>query len=70
MTTKELSCKQVIVFISKINQKNLMKESGTHIANLNRALKSIKSDISVDFICPDASSIIVVTNKVANPLDL
>jgi len=47
-----------------------MKESGTHIANLNRALKSIKSDISVDFICSDASSIIVVTNKVANPLDL
>jgi len=70
MTTKGPSCKQVIVLMSEINQKNLIKESGTYIANLNRALKSIKSDISVDFICPDVSSIIVVTNKVTNPSDL
>ena len=70
MTTKEPSHKQVIVSISKINQMNLIKESRAYVANLNRALKSIKLDILVNFICSDASSIIVVSNKVANLSDL
>jgi len=56
--------------MSKVNQKNLMKESEACVANLNKALKSIKLDISVNFIHSDASSIIMVTNKVANPSDL
>ena len=56
--------------MSEINQKNLMKESGAYIVNLNKTLKSIKLDISVDFICPDTSNIIVVTNKVTNSSDL
>jgi len=70
MTTKGLSHKQVIVSISKINQMNLIKESRAYVANLNRGLKSIKLDILVNFICSDASSIIVVSNKVANLSDL
>ena len=70
MTTKGLLHKQVIVPMSEINQKNLMKESEAYVTNLNRALKSIKLDISVNFIHSDASSIIMVTNKVANPSDL
>jgi len=70
MTTKRLLHKQVIVPMSKVNQKNLMKESEACVANLNKALKSIKLDISVNFIHSDASSIIMVTNKVANPSDL
>jgi len=70
MTTRRLSCKQVIISISKINQKNLIKESRAHITNLNRTLKSIKSDISVNFIHSNASSIIVITNKVTNLSDL
>ena len=70
MTTKGPSHKQVIVSISKINQMNLIKESRAYVANLNRALKSIKLDILVNFICSDASSIIVVSNKVANLSDL
>ena len=70
MITKELLHKQVIVPMSNINQKNLMKKSGAHIANLNRALKNIKSDITVDFICSDTSGIIIAINKVANSSDL
>jgi len=47
-----------------------MNESSIYVSNLNRALKSIKSDIIVDFICSDAARIIVVTNKVTISSDL
>ena len=42
-----------------------MNESNAHILNMNKALKSIKSDIAVDFICS-----VVVTNKVVFSSDL
>ena len=42
-----------------------MKNSSIHIANLNRNLRSAKSEVSVDFICSDSLGIIVVTNKVS-----
>jgi len=42
-----------------------MNESSAHILNMNRALKSIKSDVAVDFICS-----VVVTNKVVFSSDL
>jgi len=70
ITTKGLSCKQVIVPMSNINQKNFMKESSAHVANLNRTLKNIKLEVTVNFVCFDTSGIIVVTNKVANLSDL
>ena len=70
MTTKGLLCKQVIVPMRDINQKNFMKESSTHVTNLNSALKNIKLEVTVDFVCSDVSGIIVVTNKVTNSSDL
>jgi len=70
MTTKGPSRKQVIVSMSRNNKKNFMKESNTHISNMNRALKSIKSDILVNFIRFDAAGITIVTNKVITSLDL
>ena len=70
MITKRLLCKQIIIPISDINHNNLMKESGAHVANMNRALKNIKSEITVNFICSNTSSITVVTNKVTNLSDL
>jgi len=70
MTTKRPLYKQVIVPINDINQKNFMKESDAHITNLNRTLKNIKSEVIVDFVHSDASSIIMVTNKVTNSSDL
>ena len=53
-----------------INQKNFMKKSSTHVTNLNSALKNIKLEVTVDFVCSDISGIIVVTNRVANSSDL
>ena len=70
MTTKGLSRKQIIVPMSRNNKKNFMKESNIHISNMNRALKSIKSNILVNFIHLDAADITIVTNKVITSLDL
>lgn len=44
--------------------------SNTHITNLNKALKDIKSEVMADFVCINQTGIIIVTNKVASPLDL
>ena len=47
-----------------------MKSLGDHIANINHALKRIKLDIFIDFICADYHSLIVTSNKVASLSDL
>ena len=44
--------------------------SSIYITNINRVLKSIKSDIMADFIQKDQVGIIIITNKVASSLDL
>jgi len=69
-TTKSPSRKQIIVLMSNDNKVNFMNESSAHVSNMNRALKSIKSDIAVDFIHSDVADIIAVTNKVASFSDL
>jgi len=50
------------------NANNFVKESSIHIANINRALKNIKSDVMADFIWVENNSIVISTNKVANLL--
>ena len=70
MTTKGLSRKQVIVLMNCDNIKKFMGESSNHVSNLNRALKSIKLDVMVDFIHLDPMDITIVTNKVTSALDL
>ena len=47
-----------------------MDKSNAYVSNMNRVLKNIKSDISVDFIYTNTAGIIVVTNKVTSSLDL
>jgi len=47
-----------------------MEDSCNHITNINRVLKSIKSEVMVDFIHSGQLEVIIVTNKVASPLDL
>jgi len=44
--------------------------SEEYIANINHALKSIKSDISINFICFDYHGLIVTSNKVVSSSDL
>ena len=70
MTTKGLLRKQVIIPMNGDNTVNFMKESSKHIFNMNRNLKNAKSEVLVDFIWSDQSSIMVVTYKVASPSDL
>ena len=50
MMTKGLSRKQVLVSISSNNLDKFIILSSKHVANINRALKNIKSDVIADFI--------------------
>ena len=56
--------------MSSNNKVNFINESSAYISNINRVLKSIKSDIAVDFICPDVIDIVAVTTKVVSSSDL
>jgi len=47
-----------------------MKNSAIHVTNLNRNLKNMKSEVSVDFIQSDPVGITIVTNKVSQASDL
>ena len=66
MTTTEPSCKHIIIPISNENIKKFMTSPSKHIANLNQALKGIKTNIFIDFIYNNHQSIIVIANKVAS----
>ena len=70
MTIKSPSRKQVIIPISNENKSKFMEISSTHITNLNKALRNIKSEVMADFICSDQTGIIIITNKVISPLNL
>ena len=70
MIIKDLSRKQVIVPINKVNINNILVLANEYVANINRALKNIKSSIIVDFIHPDNSSITIISNLVASQSDL
>ena len=47
-----------------------IKESSHYISNINKALRNIKSDVSVDFICLDLLGIMVVICKVISSSNL
>ena len=66
MTTKGLSRKQFIILINRDNTVKFIKKSSQHISNINKALRNVKSDILVDFICLDQLGIIVITCKIAS----
>jgi len=70
ITTKGPSCKQVIVPMSNNLGKRFTKDSFSHVININRTLKSIKSNTCADFICADNKEIIISTNNIASNSDL
>jgi len=70
MTTKGLLRKHIIIPMSNDNNAKFMKNSSVHVANINRALKNVKSEVLTDFICSDPLDIMVVTNKVSMQSDL
>jgi len=70
MTTKDPSHKQIIVPMSNNLGKRFTKDLSSHIININHALKSIKFNTCVDFICTDNKGIIISTNNVTSNSDL
>ena len=70
MTTKSPSRKQVIISMNNVNKKDFIEESSAHVTNMNRVLKNIKMEVMVNFVQLDSSDIVIMTNKVASPLDL
>jgi len=70
MITKSTSRRQIIVPMCNNNISNFMSSSGKHISSINRALKSIKSDILAYFVHNDHQGLIITTNKVTFPSDL
>ena len=70
MTTKGPSRKQVIIPMSSENNNNFMKNSTTHIANINGLLRNAKSEVLVDYICSDPLRISIITSKMSLQSDL
>jgi len=65
MTIKGPSHKQVIIPMSCDLGKRYIKDSSSHVININWTLKSIKSNICTDFICADNKGIIISTKNMA-----
>ena len=70
MTTKGSLHKQVIIPMNEKNAINFVKDSGTHVTNINRNLKNIKLDVIANFICAENKGVVIATNKVVSTLDL
>jgi len=70
MTTKGPSRKQIIIPMSNDNIVAFMKNSSTHVANINRSLRNAKSNVLVDYIRSDNVGISVVANKIAQQSDI
>jgi len=60
MITKESLRKQVIILVSNNNKTKFIEMSSTHITNINRVLKNIKSEVMADFIYIDQTDIIII----------
>jgi len=56
--------------MSNNNNTKFIRNSVTHITNINRILRNAKSEVLVDFIYLDPLVITVVTNKVSLQSDL
>lgn len=50
--------------MSTNNSEAIALQANSYISNINRFLKSIKSEVSADFICSNNRKIIITTNKV------
>jgi len=70
MTTKGPSRKQVIIPMSQDNSNIVTSHADEYIFNINRLLKSTKSNVTADFIRSDGTGIIVTTNQVASASDM
>ena len=51
--------------MSNDNNNSFIKNSTTHVTNINRLLRNAKSEVVVDFIRSDPIGLVIVTNKIA-----
>jgi len=70
MTTKGPSRKQVIVPMNSELSKKFIKDSSSHVTNINRALKGIDSKTMVNFIRVEDKGIVITTNNISSNSDL
>ena len=70
ITTKGPSRKQVIIPMNNNITKKFIKNSSLHVANINCALKTIKSNIIADFIHVNNKGIVITTNNISSESDL
>jgi len=70
MTTKGPSRKQIIIPMSQDNSNIIITCADKYIFNINRPLKSIKSNVTANFLCSDNRGIIVTTNQIASLSDM
>jgi len=70
MTTKELSRKKVIISMECNNSERVMMKANTYVSNINRLLKRVKFDISMNFIRSANKGLIITSNKVATTYNL
>ena len=70
MTTKSLLRKQVIIPMSNDIAKEFIKDSSSHVVNINHALKAIESSTIADFICVEDKGIVIMTNNISSGSDL
>jgi len=64
------SRKQVIIPMNSINYNRFIVLSNKHVANINKKLKNIKSDIMANFIRADHRGLVITTNKTVFTLNL
>jgi len=57
--------KQIIVSMRSNNTKRVMTKANIYILNINKLLKGVKSEISINFICSDNKRLFITTSKVA-----
>ena len=70
ITTKGLSCKQVIIPMKDVSMNNFIKDLSMYVFNINQILKNIKSSTMADYIHIDSKGIVITTNNVASSSDL
>jgi len=64
MTTKGSLNKQVIITMSSNNSEKMIVKANAYVSNLNRFLKRVKSEYSVDFIYTDNKRLLITINNV------
>jgi len=64
MVIKGLSQKQIIIPMSQANINKILASSSVHVANINRTLRNIKSNVIVNYIQPEVSGVTIVLNSI------